>query len=78
MIVQYGQLVAWESAELPKEIHFFRVDSHISQIHVKQFYKKLFIPLTEELPSTRIHTYREVYTLIVICTGRYKKKTAKD
>ena len=59
MNVQFGQLVAWESAELPKEIHFFRVDSHISQIHVKQFYKKLFIPLTEELPSTKIHNYRK-------------------
>ena len=45
MDVQFGQLVAWESAELTKEIHFFRMDSHISQIHVK---------LTKKLTNRKI------------------------
>ena len=43
---------------------FFRVDSHFSQIHVKQFYKKSFIPLIQELPSTELHAYAGVARLV--------------
>ena len=39
---------------------FSRVDSQLSQIHVKQFYRRNFIPLTAELPSTNLHIYRGV------------------
>ena len=39
---------------------FFRVDSQLSQIHVKQFYRRNSIPLTAELPSTNLHIYRGV------------------